>query len=88
LFYVAGGGIAQLFARSVSLKDGLTFGPEQKLPISGFVNGIGNGYRLYDVSPDGKRFLMILPANDTTAQPQINIVLNWFTELQQRVPVK
>jgi hypothetical protein len=44
----------------------------------------------YSVIPDGQRFLMI---KDAAAKPgsaaprqQINIVLNWFEELKQRVP--
>jgi serine/threonine-protein kinase len=41
----------------------------------------------YDVSPDGQRFLMIKPAEGSTAAPtQINVVLNWFEELKRRVP--
>ncbi|MBN1571305.1 MAG: serine/threonine-protein kinase [Acidobacteria bacterium] len=40
---------------------------------------------LWDVSPDGKRFLMMKEAG-TTASTRINIVLNWFEELKQRVP--
>jgi len=48
----------------------------------------------WDISPDGKRFLMIKPPASTGAAPtaagprKINIVLNWFEELKQRVPVK
>lgn len=45
----------------------------------------------WDISPDGKRFLMMKsPAALSTAagSPKINIVLNWFEELKQRVPVK
>jgi serine/threonine protein kinase len=54
------------------------------------------GYREnpeWDISPDGKRFLMIKPPaamDDDSAieiRTQINIVLNWFEELKQRVPV-
>jgi len=48
----------------------------------------------WDIPPNGKKFLMIKPAA-STVQPQrrkstakINIVLNWFEELKQRVPVK
>jgi eukaryotic-like serine/threonine-protein kinase len=47
--------------------------------------------RDYDVSPDGKNIILpITPDQGQTANPsqQINIVLNWFTELQQRVPVR
>ena len=42
----------------------------------------------YDVSPDGQRFLMIKPSEQAQAAPtQINVVLNWFEELKQKVPV-
>jgi hypothetical protein len=40
-----------------------------------------------DVSPDGQRFLMLKPTSAQEAVPtQINVVLNWFEELRQRVP--
>jgi serine/threonine protein kinase len=52
----------------------------------------------WDISPDGKRFLMIKPPAvkegesseaSTAAEPRkIIIVTNWFEELKQRVPVK
>jgi len=42
----------------------------------------------FDVAPDGKRFLMLKPVEKAQAAAQINVVLNWFSELQQRVPVK
>jgi Tol biopolymer transport system component len=41
----------------------------------------------YDVSPDGQRFLMIKPGEQAQGGPtQINVVLNWFEELKQKVP--
>jgi Tol biopolymer transport system component/tRNA A-37 threonylcarbamoyl transferase component Bud32 len=41
----------------------------------------------YDVSSDGQRFLMVKPTEQALAGPtQINVVLNWFEELKQRVP--
>jgi len=41
----------------------------------------------YDVSPDGQRFLMLKPVEQEQAAPtQINVVLNWFEELKQKVP--
>jgi eukaryotic-like serine/threonine-protein kinase len=41
----------------------------------------------YDVSPDGRRFLMIKPTEqEQAARTQINIVLNWFEELKRKVP--
>jgi len=41
----------------------------------------------YDVTPDGQRFLMLKPTEQALAAPtQINVVLNWFEELKQKVP--
>jgi eukaryotic-like serine/threonine-protein kinase len=46
----------------------------------------------WDISPDGKRFLMMKePASAESASKgprKINIVLNWRKELKQKVPVK
>jgi Tol biopolymer transport system component len=40
----------------------------------------------YDVSPDGRRFLMLKPSEQTTSVAQIVVVQNWFEELKQKVP--
>jgi eukaryotic-like serine/threonine-protein kinase len=41
----------------------------------------------YDVSPDGQQFLMLKPTEQEQVAPtQINVVLNWFEELKQKVP--
>jgi serine/threonine-protein kinase len=41
----------------------------------------------YDVAPDGQRFLMLKPTEqEQAATTQINVVLNWFEELKQKVP--
>jgi WD40 repeat protein len=40
----------------------------------------------FDVSPDGQRFLMVKPGGQDQAATQINVVLNWFEELKQKVP--
>jgi serine/threonine-protein kinase len=53
----------------------------------------------WDIHPDGKRFLMIKPPATTATesteeepapatQPKITVVLNWFEELKERVPVE
>ena len=66
-----------------------SFSSEQALPVEEFV--IVANYRGYDITPDGQRFLMVFTGDQTDAaepaRPQINIVLNWFEELKQRVPV-
>ncbi len=50
-----------------------------------------NGH-MWDISPDGKRFLMIKePASAESAGKgprKINIVVNWFEELKRRAPAK
>ena len=43
------------------------------------------GYTSYDVHPDGQRFIMIKPVAQASSQ-QINLVQNWFEELERIVP--
>jgi hypothetical protein len=46
--------------------------------------------RTYDVSHDGRRFLMIKqgdPGNQTSAPQQIIVVQNWIEELKRLVPL-
>jgi tRNA A-37 threonylcarbamoyl transferase component Bud32 len=45
--------------------------------------------RTYDVSPDGRRFLMIKEAgaDQADARPQIIVVQNWVEELKRLVPI-
>jgi len=48
-------------------------------------------FATWDISPDGMRFLMLKNASSPSESEgplRINIVLNWFEELKQRVPVK
>jgi Tol biopolymer transport system component/predicted Ser/Thr protein kinase len=40
----------------------------------------------YDVSRDGQRFLMTKESEQGSSATQINVVLNWFEELKQKVP--
>ncbi len=90
----------ELFYRSgdammaVSIETDPTFkaGVPTKLFQGNYYSNIGHNW---DISPDGKRFLMIKPIPTTVAasssaapRPKINIVINWFEELKQRVPVK
>ena len=60
---------------------------EGSLVLEASVSGTTN----YDVTADGQRFLMLEPSfggTDSDADTRrINIVLNWFEELKERVPV-
>ena len=49
----------------------------------------GPGPRAFDISSDGRRFLMVRESEtmDETAGPGLVLVQNWFQELTERVPV-
>ena len=59
-----------------------------RLLFEGNYVGLGTG-AYYSVTPDAQRFLMVkAPDQAEAALTQINVVLNWFEELKQKVPVK
>ena len=101
-----GGGTRPLWARSgrelfylvepgrmmaVSIPPGPTFaaGKPQVVFEGRYFTG---GGRSFDVSPDGRRFLMIKDARGTRAEapspPQIVVVQNWTDELKRLVPTQ
>ena len=90
LFYRPRASLARTL-RSVDIvtQPAFAFSNEQTLPVEGF--NVVSSYRDYDMSPDGERLLMVFPADQSDsgepARLQINIVLNWFEELKERVPV-
>jgi len=83
-------GASQIVAASVTTAPSFVFSLSPPIP-SRFTTGAPSVARTYDISPDGSRFLGITspqraaPGGDAA---QINVVLNWFEELRQRVPVK
>jgi serine/threonine-protein kinase len=100
------GGIEPLWARSgrelfyrngealmtVPISAGASFAyGNPRLVFKGPYIGNAQGGRAYDVSPDGRRFLMLKQAPTSAdgsepARPTITVVLNWFEELKRRVP--
>jgi len=78
-------------AVSVETEPTFNCGKPRVLFKGSFVAGYGESPP-WDISPDGKRFLMIKPPQSSASagepQRKINIVLNWFEELKQKVPVK
>ncbi len=85
LFYNPGPG--QYVVVSVTTQPSLEFGNPVPVP-RGFVGGPPSTVRNYDFMPDGEQFLAVFSSGATGgAPPQINVVLNWFEELKQRVPV-
>ena len=60
-----------------------------KLLFEGTFRTTNNSRANYDVTPDGQRFVMTTVSDQPqNALTQINVVLNWFEELKQRVPVQ
>ena len=67
-----------------------TYGkPEVVFPFAGYlVLGGGAAGRTYDISPDGRRFLMVKTRDNMMLRPSITVVSHWFDELRARVPGK
>jgi serine/threonine-protein kinase len=88
LFYVPG---ANLFSVvSVTTSPSFTLGNPVPL-LRRFVEGGPASATAIDIMPDGKRFVGIsvagqLPATGTNSPVQIEVVLNWFEELTQKLP--
>ena len=76
----------------VQTEPSVTFSKPTPLPIDGTIHPVAQ--RNYDITPDGKQLLVVLPAlnaqGDSAKHPsqQINIVVNWFEDLKARVPTK
>ena len=84
LFYRSGNRI--MAARYESLPDsGFNSHPPTEAVKGRFHNAGGLSY---DVSKDGKRFLVLQPVFDDTHLPEIRIVRNWAEEVKQALPVK
>jgi eukaryotic-like serine/threonine-protein kinase len=80
---------------SVPIGPGATWSmgtPVQLFEGSSFLFGAALTFnaRTYDVSPDGRRFLMIKNADApvSSAPARIILVQNWFEDLKAKVPVK
>ena len=81
-------------AVDVTTAAGITFGVERLLPIENFLISrqfAGDNFRDYDQTPDSQQFVVTFRAVEAetgeSIQRQINIVLNWFEELKERVPL-
>jgi Tol biopolymer transport system component len=84
LFYRNGNSV---FAVDVQTEPTFKVGNPRLLFQKAYSSGIGH---IWDLSPDGKRFLMMKEADTAAAGAprKINVVLNWFEELKQRVPLE
>ena len=68
----------------------VTFGSPTTVQVSAMQTGLSTNVRNYDVTPDG-RVLAVAPGIDPVSgrnAVRVQVVLNWFEELKQRVPTK
>jgi len=49
-------------------------------------HSVPQGFQYYDISPDGKRFLMLKEVDLAEAQARIHVILNWDEEIKRLVP--
>jgi hypothetical protein len=77
---------------TIASRPTFSYGKPVPLPIEGiFVGGVHG--RNYDIMPDGKRFVVIRPADalsdvNSTVNNRITVVMNWFEEVKGRVPTQ
>jgi serine/threonine-protein kinase len=81
----------ETFAVGITTQPTFAFGNPR--PVHGSYRERGPQFeRENDITPDGKQFVGVVARGGepsaTTSASQLQVVLNWFTELQQRVPVK
>jgi eukaryotic-like serine/threonine-protein kinase len=85
LFYRSGD---RMLAVDITTHPTFLPGKPRELFIGQFSRGsTAVGAAGYDVSLDGRRFLMVKPVGQAEAT-QINVVQNWFEELKRLVPAK
>ena len=85
-------GAGRLVAVSIQTQPSFSFGNPNPVPVQ-IVDAALLAVivrRQYDVTSDGQRFLVLMPAPSTTngppSQRRIDIVLSWFEELTRLVP--
>jgi hypothetical protein len=82
LFYQTSEG---LMVVDVGTDPALAFGtPRLLLPGNFMIDSREDGARAYDVSPDGRRFLMLVAQRSATPPPTINVLIDWIAELRKR----
>jgi serine/threonine-protein kinase len=73
LYYLEGDRLTEV---SISASSGLRAGTGQML--------FQTAARVFDVAPDGKRFILVLP-NPALVAPGIHVVLDWVRELEEKI---
>jgi len=84
LFYVTTVDRGELVAASLQQEPSLVVGERTPIfPLNAYWHGTTG--KQYAVHPDGRFLFLKMPGGENGLQ-QINVILNWFEELKQRVP--
>jgi eukaryotic-like serine/threonine-protein kinase len=75
------GAAMRMISVDVRTQPAFSFSNAQTLPMTGFVQPQGTYRRQFDITSDGKQFLMMF--QPPPAPPQIEIVTNWFDQLRK-----
>ncbi|HXG88847.1 MAG TPA: protein kinase [Vicinamibacterales bacterium] len=89
LIFLASTTARQMAVMPVSATTGsLTFGAAVRFPASVTGDKLSGEPRSFDLLPDG-RVIGLIGANEVGgSSSELRVVINWFTELVQRVPIK
>jgi Tol biopolymer transport system component len=88
LFFRTGQQLEQMMVVEIQTQPSFSAGKPRQLFEGRYANnGAGALFADYSIAPDGQRFLMLKP-KDQTALTQIYVVQHWSEELKRRVPTK
>jgi len=85
LFYVSQGRTAQGRMMAVEVTTSPTFRAGTQKPLFE-ASASGFGPSVFEVSPDGQRFLTLRRPDGQAATGQLHVVMEWFEELKRRAP--
>ncbi len=84
LFYTANWPVRRMMSVNYTAENGV-FKPA--LPVEVFDLNVGGFYGPgFEISPDGKRFSVVVPPENESGWVQPRIITNWFEDLKKKVP--
>jgi Tol biopolymer transport system component/predicted Ser/Thr protein kinase len=86
LFYVSGE-TNSLMAVDVQTTPTVTFG-EPVVLLPQIAHGLALKERWYDITPDGRQLLVLVPDRSDPRSREVDVVLHWFEELKRRLPTQ
>jgi dipeptidyl aminopeptidase/acylaminoacyl peptidase len=88
LFYVPSAASGRLAVVRVETRAGMSFGAPELLPARVTGERTSNEPRPFDILPDGRFVGLTDSGGAAPGEIELRLVLNWFEELKQKVPVR